>query len=253
VAAAREALGLLYVLTLEIKGRRFTSAFNTERQLSLPYEGRTVIEVSMGFFAKLFGKQEPEQPKSEPLELDPTAEMMDEDRFWKIAQDSLDDSGGDLECQENSLVQSLEKLRPHEIIGFRLRTDKLLYDTYTSEMWCAGYLMNGGCSDDMFEYFRLWVISRGREVFEAAKNNPDSLVQAADSSMGQEYDFEPFWYVALTAFEKTTGRDLYDHIDNDKFKFSEQDRQPFDFTWQEDDPESMERICPNLFRKFPVG
>src|SRR5689334_18625061 len=114
----------------------------------------------MGFFAKLFGKAEAQQPKSEPFELDPTAEMMDEGRYWKIVQDSVDESGGDLECQENCLVQSLEKLTPLEIVGFRLRTDKLLYDTYTSEMWCAGYLMNGGCSDDMFEYFRLWVISR---------------------------------------------------------------------------------------------
>ena len=207
----------------------------------------------MGFFAKLFGKPEPEHPAGELFEMDPTAEMMDEDGYWKIVQDSLDESGGDLECQENCLVQSLEELPPLEIVGFRLRTDKLLYDTYTSEMWCAGYLMNGGCSDDMFEYFRLCPISRGRSVFEAAKSNPDSLVQVADSTMGQEYDFESFWYVALTAFTNTTGRELYDYIDIDKFKFSEGNYRPFDFTWQEDNPDSMERICPNLFRRFPIG
>lgn len=109
----------------------------------------------MGFFSKLFGKPEPDQSPSEPFEMEPTAEMMDQDRYWQIVQKSLDESGGDLECQENCVVQALEKLSPVEIVGFRLRTDKLLYDTYTSEMWCADYLMNGGCSDDMFEYFRL--------------------------------------------------------------------------------------------------
>src|SRR6185369_13592042 len=92
-------------------------------------------------------------------------------------------SGGDLECQENVLVMHLEKLSPEKIVGFRLRTDKLLYDSYNSEMWCAGYLMNGGCSDDGFEYFRLWVISRGREVYENAKADPDSLVAVADVSV----------------------------------------------------------------------
>lgn len=70
--------------------------------------------------------------------------------------------------------------------------------------------------------------------------------------MGQEYDFEPFWYVALTAFKNKTGKELYDYIDYDRFKFSEGNYPQFDFTWQEDDPASMERICPILFRRFPI-
>ena len=36
--------------------------------------------------------------------------------------------------------------------------------------------MNGGCSDDGFQYFRNWIISRGKEVYYAAKENPDNLI-----------------------------------------------------------------------------
>jgi len=200
----------------------------------------------MGFFSKLFGKTE-----SEPFEMDPTAEMLDEDKYWRIIKDSLDASGGDLECQLNCIVGALEKLSPVEIVGFRLRTDKLLFDTYDSEMWCAGYLINGGCSDDMFDYFRLWVISRGRAVYEAAKKNPDSLAQTIDASMGQEYDFESLSYAPLDAFKNKTGRELYDYID-DGFKLSEGSDTQIEFTWEEDNPESLQRICPDLFRRFPL-
>ena len=80
-------------------------------------------------------------------------------------------------------------MSPKEMIGFRLYTDKLLYDTYNSEMWCAGYIMNEGCSDDSFEYFRNWVISRGKDTYLKAKENPDYLInEVVDGA--EFYDFE---------------------------------------------------------------
>jgi hypothetical protein len=32
------------------------------------------------------------------------------------------------------------------MIGFRLRTDKT-FDSYNPELWCAAYIVSGGCSD----------------------------------------------------------------------------------------------------------
>src|ERR1044072_7914663 len=100
-----------------------------------------------------------------------TAEMLNEDLYWAIITNSLQNSE-DQDEQEMYLISALKQLSPVEIVGFRLRTDKLLYDTYNSEMWCAGFIMNGGCSDDGFEYFRNWVISRGKDVYYKAKENP---------------------------------------------------------------------------------
>ena len=63
-------------------------------------------------------------------------------------------------------------------------------------------------------------------------------------------NFESFWYVALEAFKQKTGKDLYDYIDNDKFKTNEGGYPKIKFTWEEEKPETMKKICPKLYKKF---
>lgn len=202
----------------------------------------------MGIFDRLFGKgNSNKKEKSITQKIEPTSELLDESIFWNIIDASLKSSKSQ-DDQETFLVKEIEKLTPKEIIGFRLRTDTLLFDTYTSEMWCAGYVMNGGCSDDAFEYFRNWIISRGKDIFYAAKENPDSLI--SECIEGEDYySFEGFWYVALTAFTNKTGKDLYDYIADD-FMANEGNYQDFEFTWEEEEPETMKAICPKLFEKM---
>lgn len=183
--------------------------------------------------------------KAKHMELTKTAEMLEENLYWDIIEKSLKNAF-DQDQQEAFLINEIGKLTPKQMIGFRLRTDKLLYDTYNSEMWCAAYIMNGGCSDDGFEYFRNWVISRGKETYYKAKENPDNLISEVNPD-AEMYDFEGFWYVALTAFENNTGKDLYDYIDDDNFKTREGSYPNFEFAWKEDEPESMRKICPRLF------
>jgi hypothetical protein len=204
----------------------------------------------MGIFDKLFGKNEPtkkKETKTYNQEIEKTSEMLDETVFWNIVDLSFENTKNQ-DDQERFLVKEIEKLTPKQMIGFRLRTDKLLYDTYNSEMWCAGYIMNGGCSDDGFEYFRNWIISLGKEKYQKAKENPDSLISEYNTST-EFYEFEGFWYVALTAFNNKTGKDLYDFIADD-FKFNEGNYPRFEFTWKEEEPETMKAICPKLFDKM---
>ncbi len=201
----------------------------------------------MGFFDKLFGKNgTPNRP--EPIADFKTAKLLDEDKFWGIISKTLefkDDQDG----QEFALINEIKKLSPEEIVGFQLTTDKLLQETYTSEMWCAAYLMNGGCSDDGFEYFRRWLISRGRDTFYKAKENPDNLVDRLTGDE-DEFDFESFSYVASEAFNLRTGRDLNDFIDYDNFNYGEGRYPAMEFSWNEDDEESMQKVCPRLYNKF---
>jgi len=207
----------------------------------------------MGLFSKLFKKDKEHQQSanssahSDVEKLVKTSIMLDEDLYWAIIDKSLK-STSNQDAQEQFLIKEIAKLTPIQIIGFRLRTDKLLYDTYNSEIWCAGYLMNGGCSDDGFEYFRNWVISRGKKVYYKTKENPDNLAEEIDNDI-ELYEFESFWYVALEAFEQKTGKELYDYID-DKFTTSEGNYPQFEFTWNEENPESMKKICPRLFTKL---
>lgn len=207
----------------------------------------------MNLFNKLFGKKEnPKQEKQTTIDttqLEKTAEMLDENLFWEIVEKSVKQSSSQND-QEKILIDEISKLTPKEMIGFRLRTDKLLYDTYNSEMWCAGYIMNGGCSDDGFEYFRNWVISRGKTVYYKAKENPDTLISEIEHEEDDMYDFESFWYVALEAFKRKTGKELYDYIDDEKFKTREGNYPQFEFTWEEENPESLKKICPQLYAHF---
>jgi hypothetical protein len=205
---------------------------------------------NMGLFDKLFGKKQAKEKSVnfDTTQLTKTAEMLDEDLYWSIIAKSLKQTKNQ-DDQEQFLIKEIRNLTPTQMIGFRLKTDKLLYDTYNSEMWCAGYIMNGGCSDDDFEYFRNWVISRGKETYYKAKENPDNLIVEVNSQL-EMYDFESFWYVALEAFKQKTGGNLYDYIDDENFKTKEGQYPQFEFTWQEENPESMKKICPKLFKKL---
>ena len=188
-----------------------------------------------------------EKQNTKEFVLEKTSKPLDEDMFWKIVDTSVKTSKTQDE-QESFVIKELEKLDPHEIIGFKLRTNKLLDDVYTSEMWCAGYIINGHCTDDGFEDFRHWIISRGKDAYYSAKENPDNLLQAIDNE-DHICTFEKFWYVALTAFQNKTSKDLYNYIDWDAIA-SEWGYTEVEFNWDGEEPDSMRAICPKLFEKF---
>ena len=79
-------------------------------------------------------------------------------------------------------------------------------DAYTWDLWGAAYLINGGCSDDGFAYFRSWLISRGRAAYEEAVRDPDSLADLVDPDR-DDYEFEDLWGLALVVYEERTGED----------------------------------------------
>lgn len=174
-----------------------------------------------------------------------SSEMLEEESYWILIENSLKENSTQAD-QELFLVSEIEKLTPKEMIGFRLRTDKLLFDSYTSDLWCAAYIMNGGCTDDGFEYFRCWLISRGKETFYKAKENPDSLIDLVKENQSI-YEFEGFWYVAINAFKNETDKELYSYIDYDTFVTNDENYPLLEFNWNIEEPQTMKKICPVLF------
>ncbi len=176
------------------------------------------------------------------------SKMMEEDEFWAIIDQSLEKSTNKAE-QKAYIENELDKLPLDKIIGFQLKTIKLRYDTYTSEMWCAAYLIRNGCSDDGFEYFRSWLIHRGKEAFYNAKENPDSLLEVVKSiSQPYSYSMQYFWSIAMKVFSNKTGYFLGENIDWDNFQTTEGIYPRIEFNWHEDDSESMKAICPRLWK-----
>lgn len=105
----------------------------------------------------------------------------------------------------------LTPLPPNEIKDFKVILDRQIDRAYTWDLWAAAYIMMGGCSDDGFEYWRLWLVSQGREVFDGAVANPESLA-ALNLGSPDDMELEALAYVAPEIFEQKTGNDLYEEL-----------------------------------------
>jgi Protein of unknown function (DUF4240) len=134
-----------------------------------------------------------------------TASPMPADKFWRIIERAAQ-SAHDPDAHAEALRTALHGLSLEEIISFEVAFRRYLNDAYTWDLWGASYVIHGGCSDDGFEYFRRWLVSRGRDVYEAALADPDSLARS-DVQPGPDgvWEFEEIYYVAVGVFEEKDG------------------------------------------------
>ncbi|WP_020635463.1 DUF4240 domain-containing protein [Amycolatopsis alba] len=106
-------------------------------------------------------------------------------------------------------------------------------------------MINGGCSDDGFDYFRGWLIVQGRDVFERVVADRDALadlpairVAAAD---GNEMECEDALSIARNAHLRATGEQP--PADAYTIRYPELDSAwDFDF----DDQAELKRRLPRL-------
>ncbi|GGP32134.1 hypothetical protein GCM10010287_24150 [Streptomyces variabilis] len=102
---------------------------------------------------------------------------MDRQRFWQIIEAARDraPAPGDAEDVARRAASHLAAHPVEEIVAAQQALWGLMADSYTNPLWAAAYVINGGCSDDGFDYFRGWLIAQGREIFERAVADPDAL------------------------------------------------------------------------------
>ncbi|TWD80828.1 uncharacterized protein DUF4240 [Kribbella amoyensis] len=125
---------------------------------------------------------------------------MDRDRFWGLveaARAMVDDTVADPDGVADALVKALSGMGAEEIVGFGVQFDLLQAEAYRWDLWGAAYLINGGASDDSFDYFRGWLVAQGQETWDAALADPDSLADVIDEDLDE--DFEGFDGEALLA------------------------------------------------------
>src|ERR687887_129997 len=117
------------------------------------------------------------------------------DEFWAMIDAAGAAAGGEVELYGDTLRRVLTPLPPEELISFDSLFARHLDRAYLWELWGAAYLINGGCSDDCFVYFRAWLIMQGRDVYERALSDPDALAGVCDEP-GEEAKCEDVLYVA---------------------------------------------------------
>ncbi len=169
---------------------------------------------------------------------------MTEERFWEIIQRSFDKCGGDLDEQEAALADELRPLSPEEIQAFNKIFEEQRKRAFTSGLWGAAYIINGGCSDDGFWYFLSWLISRGKVCFEKAVDDPDSLAEYPEHLEDGDAEFETFAYVACKIHETNAGE-----MPSNGVTIGE----PAGPDWEEDDDEGFKKRWPKLYQKYLAG
>jgi hypothetical protein len=125
------------------------------------------------------------------------------DQFWTIIEDVHRDSAGDMDAKCDLLGKALRQLPLEEIASFDQHFTEQYYRAYDWGLWAAAYIIGGGCSDDSFSDFRATLISMGRETFERALADPQSLADMDYDADNAHY--EGFQYVTSQVYEELNG------------------------------------------------
>lgn len=125
--------------------------------------------------------------------------LMTDAEFWLLIDKAR--SGNKPATPSASPKKLLRELRKHsvdEIVAFVRHYDARRHALNDWRIWAAGYLIEGGMSDDGFHYFCSWIIGKGREVFDIARSDADGLGPYVTDGLNNE-ELE---YAALEALEE---------------------------------------------------
>ena len=170
---------------------------------------------------------------------------MDWKPFWKIVEDAYR-----LDSIEHfeALKEQLAERKWFEVVEFQARFDEAVAAANLIDLWGAACLINGGCSDDGFRDFRVWLVGRGRHAYEHALKNPDSLADILDGDPVDGFGLDA---AALRVYEEQTGMsDFYDRLDR-----AEKDAPPSPpegTDWDFEDETEMRRRFPRLCHLYPI-
>ncbi|MDX2216573.1 MAG: DUF4240 domain-containing protein [Oculatellaceae cyanobacterium bins.114] len=221
-------------------GRSETHTFSTLDEAEKFYQTKIREKTKKGYAPATLGQTEKKAIARKQLT---------EDDFWQLIEASKTESGGDIYEQLETLKAQLCKLTNAEIVSFDTILHRLLNKSFEARLWGAAYIINGGCSDDGFDYFRGWLIAQGQAIFEQALENPDSLADVVDIE-NQDVQCEEIWYVAQEAYEEKTGKDDFGEkriAESKELKGNLAD-------WSDDDGNEDETkiqdLFPRLYAKF---
>jgi hypothetical protein len=181
-----------------------------------------------------------------------SVQAMDEARFWAIV-DRTAVHESDPDRQVETLRRELEALSAEEVVAFRNAFEAQLARAYTWDLWAAAYIAHGGASDDGFEYFRRWMVSKGRAVFERLLARPDDLPDLPVAAVDGVLEFEEILYVTDEVWAGQTGLNGADMPgDPASMTLGREPRgEPFD-----EDPQHLAQRLPKTWARFgnrPLG
>ena len=98
------------------------------------------------------------------------------------------------------------QLSVDEILAYDTIMEDMLEKAYNAALWDAADIIGCGCSDDGFSDFRAWLIAQGKEVYDKALADPESLVDMID--VDKDAQEGALLYVVITAYKQKMGQDI---------------------------------------------
>jgi len=167
--------------------------------------------------------------------------VMDKTSFWALISDTREEAGNDTGRQSELLEERLSRLPGQQIVDFQRIRHRLDEQAYTWDLWAAAYVIEDGCSDDCFRDFRAYLISLGREPYEAALRDPDSLAPVVEDA--ETGDWENADSVAGDAYESAVGEDI-------PAEDSDLSGDPRGEPWDDEDQDALVQRYPQLAARF---
>lgn len=174
---------------------------------------------------------------------------MPEDQFWGIVHKSF--ITHDDHVNGENLRLQLAMLDDSSIVKFHLRLTQLMVASYLGSLWCAADIMQGGCGDSEFTYFRMWLVGRGKDKFEKALKNPDILVDE-DAYVPDGFISWSLWQMPMEMLNIKYGDSFSIHncVDYERFEnLYGKEGADIDLSWGEDET-LKKQICPKLYAKY---
>jgi hypothetical protein len=125
--------------------------------------------------------------------------------LWDLIDKTREAAEGDSKKQADLLTEELVNLPADEIILFQEIFNGLKDRAYIGSLWDAATVIKNGCGDDDFQEFREWLVGRGKEVYENAIKDPETLADALET---RDSIFPTLLAPAMDAYEKITGKDM---------------------------------------------
>lgn len=183
---------------------------------------------------------------------------MTEEKFWELIREAKSISRSAKEIP-NHLERSLLNGSVEEIADFAAWLHMFLARAHDRRLWVAAAIVAGGLSDDGFEYFKCWLVAQGKEAYEAAIADPDSLADMEYVDQGYfrpQIEMEELLYVPSKAFEKAMGKPMSARKELLPNWTPPVDTQPISSEIKNPDfrtrgKASLENIFPKVVKRFP--
>ena len=140
---------------------------------------------------------------------------MDREQFWALIEAAKTATGGDCQAQAGQLVAALTDRSVDEALAWDRIYGELMAESYRWELWGAAFLINGGCGDDGFDYFRGWLLGQGQATWQAALAAPDSLADHPEvrgrrplEERSDPLECDDMLYIAYDAYQALTEQEL---------------------------------------------